>query len=165
LRWATKPPRTPAAEPSRQGYQVGADTVAGLLSQKGFRLQPNTKRLEGGQHADRNVQFRSLGKPARDHLDAGQPVISVDAKKELVGDFRDLGRSRRPTGGPVLVRVHDFADPQPGRAIPHGICAWRSTPVGSTAAPTVTESRSRRSRSADGGTARAGPPVRGLPGC
>jgi hypothetical protein len=97
--------RTPAAESPRQRYRVVADTVAGLLSQKGFRLHPNTKRLEGGQHADRNIQFRSLGEPARDHRNAGLPVISVDAKKELVGDFRDLGRSRRHTGAGAGARA------------------------------------------------------------
>ena len=41
--------------------------------------------------------------------------------KELVGDFKNPGRCRRPTGDPVPVRVHDFADPQLGKAIPYGI--------------------------------------------
>ncbi|MFH9742648.1 ISAzo13 family transposase [Streptomyces roseolus] len=122
LRWTTKSTRTLAAELTRQGHRVGADTVAGLLRQEGFRLQANAKTLEGSQHADRNAQFRYLNEQARDHRDAGQPVISVDTKKkELVGDFHNHGRSWRPTGDPVPVRVHDFADPQLGKAIPYGI--------------------------------------------
>ncbi|MET8031212.1 ISAzo13 family transposase [Streptomyces avermitilis] len=122
LRWTTKSTRTLAAELTRQGHRVGADTVAGLLRQEGFRLQANAKTLEGSQHADRDAQFRYLNEQARDHRDAGQPVISVDTKKkELVGDFHNHGRSWRPTGDPVPVRVHDFADPQLGKAIPYGI--------------------------------------------
>jgi hypothetical protein len=122
LRWTTKSTRTLAAELTRQGHRVGADTVAGLLRQEGFRLQANAKTLEGSQHVDRDAQFRYLNEQARDHRDAGQPVISVDTKKkELVGDFRNPGRSWRPTGDPVPVRVHDFTDPQLGKAIPYGI--------------------------------------------
>ncbi|GAA2967015.1 ISAzo13 family transposase [Streptomyces enissocaesilis] len=122
LRWTTKSTRTLAAAPTRQGHRIGADTVAGLLRQEGFRLQDNAKTLEGSQHADRDAQFRYLNEQARDHRDAGQPVISVDTKKkELVGDFHNSGRFWRPTGDPVPVRVHDFADPQLGKAIPYGI--------------------------------------------
>ncbi|MEU6274176.1 ISAzo13 family transposase [Streptomyces populi] len=122
LRWTIKSTRTLAAELTRQGHRVGADTVAGLLRQEGFRLQANAKTLEVSQHADRDAQFRYLNEQARGHRDAGQPVISVDTKKkELVGNFRNAGRSWRPAGDPVPVRVHDFADPQLGKAIPYGI--------------------------------------------
>lgn len=122
LRWTTRSTRMPAAELTRRGHRVGADTVAGLLRQEGFRLQANAKTLEGSQHADRDAQFRYLKERARDHRDAGQPVISVDTKKkELVGDFKNSGRQWRPAGEPVPVRVHDFADPQLGKAIPYGI--------------------------------------------
>lgn len=118
LRWTTKSTRSLAAELTRQGHQVGADTVAALLRQEGFRLQANAKRLEGSQHADRDAQFRYLNDQARYHRDAGQPVISVDTKKkELVGDFRNPGRSWRPAGDPVPVRVHDVADPMLGTAL------------------------------------------------
>ena len=51
-----------------------------------------------------------------------QPVISVDTKKkELVGDFKNGGREMGPKGQPEQVRVHDFVDPELGRATPHGI--------------------------------------------
>lgn len=68
---------------------------------------------------DRDAQFRYLNEQARDHRDTGQPVISVGAKKkELVGAFKNPGRSWRPAEEPVLVHVHDFADPQLGKANP-----------------------------------------------
>ena len=55
-------------------------------------------------------------------LEARQPVISVDTKKkELVGDFKNGGRELRPKRSAVPVRVHDFKDPELGKAIPYGI--------------------------------------------
>ncbi len=52
----------------------------------------------------------------------GQPVVSVDTKKkEPVGLFRNGGRDWHPRGRPVAVNVHDFPDPEPGKAIPYGV--------------------------------------------
>jgi hypothetical protein len=49
-------------------------------------------------------------------------VISVDAKKrELIGDFKAVGREFEPSGRPVEVRGHDFKDKQLGHAIPYGV--------------------------------------------
>jgi hypothetical protein len=49
-------------------------------------------------------------------------VISVDTKKkELVGDFKNAGRELRPKGQPQPVRVHDFAIPELGKAVPYCI--------------------------------------------
>ncbi|MBB4795113.1 transposase [Streptomyces nodosus] len=122
LRWTVKSTRTLAEELARAGHKVSADTVADLLQEEGFSLQANAKTLEGGRHADRDAQFRYLNEQARVHRDAGQPVISVDAKKkELVGEFKNSGRQWRPAGDPAPVNVHDFADPKLGKAIPYGV--------------------------------------------
>ncbi|MFE9363955.1 ISAzo13 family transposase [Streptomyces sp. NPDC006978] len=122
LRWTVKSTRTLAAELARAGHRISADTVGDLLREKGFSLQANAKTLEGSQHPDRDAQFRYLNEQARNHRDAGQPVISVDTKKkELVGDFKNSGRQWRPAGEPVPVSVHDIADPQLGKAVPYGI--------------------------------------------
>ncbi|WP_251485716.1 ISAzo13 family transposase, partial [Actinacidiphila cocklensis] len=122
LRWTVKSTRALARELTLAGHKVSADTVADLLREEGFSLQAAAKTLEGAQHADRDAQFRYLNERAREHRDAGQPVISVDAKKkELVGDFKNSGRQWRPAGDPVQVGVHDFADPQLGKAVPYGI--------------------------------------------
>ncbi|WP_110085092.1 ISAzo13 family transposase, partial [Streptomyces sp. NRRL WC-3549] len=91
LRWTVKSTRALAGELSRAGHKVSADTVADLLREEGFSLQANAKTLEGGQHADRDAQFRYLNEQAREHREAGEPVISVDTKKkELVGEFKNL---------------------------------------------------------------------------
>ncbi|WP_406326842.1 ISAzo13 family transposase [Streptomyces sp. NBC_00203] len=122
LRWTVKSTRTLAQELTRAGHRVSADTVAGLLREEGFSLQANAKTIEGSQHPDRDAQFRYLNEQARGHRDTGQPVISVDTKKkELVGEFKNNGRQWRPTGEPAPVNVHDFADPQLGKAVPYGI--------------------------------------------
>ncbi|MBB5123282.1 transposase [Streptomyces eurocidicus] len=90
LRWTVKSTRTLAAELTRQGHRVSADTVGDLLREEGFSLQANAKTIEGQQHPDRDAQFRYLNERARDHRDAGDPVISVDTKKkELVGDYKN----------------------------------------------------------------------------
>ena len=75
--------------------------MARLLTEEGFSLQGNAKTAEGARHPDRDAQFRYISAQARDHLDAGQPVISVDAKKkENVGSFKNAGREWRPGGTP-----------------------------------------------------------------
>jgi hypothetical protein len=122
LRWTVKSTRALARELTRAGHRVSADTVAGLLREEGFSLQANAKTIEGSQHPDRDAQFRYLNEQAREHRDTGQPVISVDTKKkELVGEFKNSGRQWRPAADPVRVNVHDFADPQLGKAVPYGI--------------------------------------------
>ncbi|WP_392839629.1 ISAzo13 family transposase [Streptomyces sp. LN500] len=122
LRWTVKSTRTLARELAGTGHKVSADTVADLLREEGFSLQANAKTIEGSQHPDRDAQFRYLNEQARDHRDAGQPVISVDTKKkELVGEFKNNGRQWRPAVDPAPVNVHDFADPQLGKAVPYGI--------------------------------------------
>ncbi len=40
---------------------------------------------------------------------------------ELVGDFKNGGREYQPAGQPERVDVHDFPDPDLGKAIPYGI--------------------------------------------
>ncbi len=121
LRWTTKSTRQLAAELTRQGHRVSAGTVAGLLREEGFSLQANAKTIEGAQHPDRDAQFRYLNERARDHRDAGDPVISVDSKKkELIGDYRNAGHEWQPAGQPVRVKTHDFPG-QAAKAIPYGI--------------------------------------------
>jgi hypothetical protein len=97
--------------------------VGDLLRGEGFSLQANAKTIEGTQHPDRDAQFRYINGQARDHRDAGEPVISVDTKeKELVGQYKNGDREWMPKGEPVKVKTHDFLDRQgPGRAIPYGI--------------------------------------------
>src|SRR5216683_2889451 len=98
------------------------DPVARLLRQEGYSLQGNAKVAEGAQHAGRDAQFRYISARAGEFLGAGDPVVSVDAKKkEKVGEFANGGAEWRPRGQPERVNVHDFPSDAAGKAIPYGI--------------------------------------------
>jgi hypothetical protein len=122
LRWTCKSVRKLAAELGRLGHQVSHQWVATALHHRGYSLQGNRKTREGGDHPERDAQFAHLNATAQAYLAAGDPVISVDAKKkELVGDFKNGGRTWRPQGQPQEVRVYDFVIPALGRATPYGV--------------------------------------------
>jgi len=122
LRWTSKSTRRLAAELTAAGHRVSDRTVAKLLTGMGFSLQANRKTIEGTQHPDRDAQFRYLAGQVSAFAAAGQPVVSVDTKKkELVGAFKNPGREYARIGHPVPVNVHDFLDPELGKAIPYGV--------------------------------------------
>jgi transposase len=122
LRWTTKSLRHLAVALTAQGHRISAVTVAELLHEEGFSLQGNAKVAEGKQHPDRDAQFRYINEQVKAFQAAGQPVISVDAKKkEIIGEFKNAGREWRPVGEPVRVDVHDFPDKLLGKAIPYGV--------------------------------------------
>lgn len=123
LRWTTKSLRHLAAELSRQGHRITAPTVGRLLKEHGFSLQGTAKTLEGDQHPDRDAQFRYINEQVKEHQAAGEPVISVDAKKkEQLGQLPMAGQEWRPAGHPVEVEDHSFfAGPRVETVIPYGI--------------------------------------------
>jgi len=122
LRWTCKSVRHLAKELIRQGHQVSHQLVSELLHDLGYSLQANRKTREGGEHPDRDRQFEHLNAQAQAFLAAGEPAVSVDAKKkELIGDFKNPGREWRPQGHPEEVRVYDFPIAGLGRATPYGI--------------------------------------------
>jgi hypothetical protein len=124
LRWTTKSLRHLAEELTRQGHPVSAPTVGRLLRSMDFSLQANAKTLEGAQHSDRDAQFRYINDQVKTHQAAGEPVISVDAKKrEQLGRLPMAGREWRPQGQPVEVEAHSFffSGPEVEQAIPYGI--------------------------------------------
>ena len=122
LRWTCKSIRKLAEELRRMGHATSHRMVAELLHELGYSLQANRKTIEGKGHPDRNAQFEHINRKVRAALKAGEPVISVDAKKkELVGDFKNAGREWQPEGDPEPVRVYDFIIPGLGRVTPYGI--------------------------------------------
>jgi Rhodopirellula transposase DDE domain len=131
LRWTCKSTRQLATELSERGHQVSHQTVAELLRVLGYSLQGTRKITEGTDHPDRDAQFSYLNAQVQAVQERSQPVISVDCKKkELVGDFANQGREWQPQGHPEEVRIHDFVDPELGKAIPYGVydiagnCGW-----------------------------------------
>ena len=122
LRWTAKSVRRLAAELQRQGHRSSHRMVAEMLHELGYSLQANAKTIAGARHPDRNAQFEYINEKVGQFLAQREPVISVDTKKkELVGEFKNVGRELRPQGQPENVRVHDFVIPELGRAIPYGV--------------------------------------------
>lgn len=122
LRWTSKSGAKLAQALREMGHDVVDRTVLRLLKAKGYSLQANKKTREGAQHPDRDAQFEHINETVTEALAAGQPVISVDAKKrELIGDFKAVGREFEPKRRPVEVSGHDFKDKQLGHAIPYGV--------------------------------------------
>jgi len=122
LRWICKSTRTLAAQLTRRKHPVSHMKVAQLLREQGYSLQGNRKTEEGGDHPDRDAQFRHINTQVKRALAKGTPVISVDTKKkELVGNYENGGRQWLPAKQPVKVNGHDFPQPDIPRAYPYGV--------------------------------------------
>lgn len=109
-----------------------------MLKQAGYSLQGNAKTVEGKQHPDRDAQFRYINAQVSAFQGAGDPVISVDAKKrELVGNFANGGAEWMPAGRPERVNVHDFVDkdPLPEDSAGKHSYIWRSSQGNRTFVP------------------------------
>jgi hypothetical protein len=129
LRWTNKSAEAIADELTGQGHPVSDKTVARCLRKMGYSMQLNQKTREGPQHRNRDRQFRYINRQVASFRKSGDPVLSVDAKKkELVGPFKNGGRTWRSKGKPERVNVHDFPSQAEGKAIPCG--AVRSEKTG-----------------------------------
>jgi hypothetical protein len=122
LRWTSKSGAKLAAALREMGHEIVDRTVLLRLKGLGYRLQANQKTREGADHPDRDAQFAHINETVKAAIKARQPAISVDTKKkELIGDYKAVGRELQPTGVPVQVQGHDFPDPKVPRAFPYGI--------------------------------------------
>ena len=122
LLYTIKSTRALEKELKHQGHNVSYPTIAALLHENGYSLQANSKTRGGKSHPDRNAQFEFINNDVKTQLQAKEPVISIDTKKkELVGDFKNNGRTWRPKGMPEEVCDHDFKIPELGKVVPYGI--------------------------------------------
>jgi hypothetical protein len=120
--WTTLSLRDLERELGRLGFACRKDAVARMLREDGYSLQGMSRTIEGRQHPDRDAQFRHVNAMIAEFAAAGDPVVSVDAKKkEQLGPFHRPGRSWRPAGDPVRVRDHDFPDEELGKVVPYGV--------------------------------------------
>ena len=119
-KWIRKTLRKLVEELRGKKFKVGRETVRRLLKKLGYALRHNRKERSKRQDADRDQQMRYLARKRRAFLKAKKPAISVDAKKkELIGNFKNPGRTWRREARSVLAT--DFPSDADGKAIPYGI--------------------------------------------
>lgn len=122
LRWTCKSVRNISDALKKEKLTVSHQTVASILHELEYSLQGNKKTKEGADHPDRNKQFLYINKMAKTFLSQKNPAISVDAKKkELVGNYKNVGRELSKKGKPIEVNGHDFPDKNVPKAVPYGV--------------------------------------------
>lgn len=120
MKWTHRSLRKLCKALRRRGVRLSPTTLARLLRRLHFSLRTCRKQKAGIRNRDRNRQFRYLLRLRNWYLTRNWPVISVDGKKkELVGNFKNPGRSWRRR--PHRVLDHDFPSWAKGRANPVGI--------------------------------------------
>ena len=106
-----------------QGFEISCQCVGNLLKKLGYGLQANKKTLTTTpSHPDRDEQFEYINNETQKAHEAGNPVISIDAKKkEKIGNFKNDGETYRPHKTPTEVLDHDFPIKELGKATPYGV--------------------------------------------
>ena len=120
VRWTHRTTEKIAQQLATVHIQVCPRTVARILSDLGYRLRVNHKRVSTGSGPDRDQQFTYIASQREKFARRGLPIISIDTKKrELVGNFKNQGRAWGQS--PQAVNDHDFRSQADGIAIPYGI--------------------------------------------
>jgi Rhodopirellula transposase DDE domain len=120
-KWVRSSLRHLSARLHAGGHPASPPTVGRLLGKLDYALHVNAKKREArATHPQRNEQFEYIAAQRAAFTRAGWPVVSVDTKKkELIGNFRNAGRSWSREAD--AVNVHDFPQDALGRAVPYGI--------------------------------------------
>lgn len=120
-KWVRSSLRSLSARLTEAGHPISPPTVGRLLQTLDYALHVNAKKIEASAaHPDRALQFDYIAQQRQAFAAAGLPMVSVDTKKkELIGNFKNAGRTWRQEG--EAVNVHDFRGQGLGRAVPYGI--------------------------------------------
>jgi hypothetical protein len=122
ITWCSLSLRDIGRQMAGMGFWCGKDALARMMREDGYSLQGMSRTIEGKQHPDRDARFRRIGAMIAEFRAAGEPAVSVDAKKkEQLGPYHRPGRSWRAAGEPVRVRDHDFPDEGLGKITPYGV--------------------------------------------
>ena len=115
-------PASSGAGAGGQGFRVSHKLVGRLLAQLGYSLQANRKTREGGQPSRSRRAVRAHQRAGQRRSGGGQPVDLGRYEEEGTGRRLQERRARvAAQGRPEPVRVHDFVDPELGKAIPYGV--------------------------------------------
>jgi len=119
-RWIRRSLASLRAALAERGFDLGRETIRGLLKKQKIRPKANRKRLTPKDHPDRDKQFQYIQQQRQYFQALGWPIISVDTKnKELIGAFKNAGQSWSLEATDVY--MHDFPSDALGRAVPYGI--------------------------------------------
>jgi hypothetical protein len=121
IRWTDLTRREISQRLAERGTPAGKRVVKQLMKRNNYvKRQAQKSQTMGRRHPQRNAQFENIAKLKKEYLDAGDPVLSVDAKKkELLGNFYRDGKLY--TQEVLAVFDHDFPSVASGVVIPHGI--------------------------------------------
>jgi hypothetical protein len=108
-KWVRMSSRKISKKLAQMGYDVNYHTVCRLLKDMGYSMKVNVKKRASTAHSPkRDAQFRYISSQKAAFLAAGDPIISIDAKKkELIGNFKADGRSWCKEA----IEVSDYAFP------------------------------------------------------
>lgn len=123
LLWTNKSLRNLSSSLKEKGFSANKDTVGQMLKKLGYGLQADKKTLTvKPAHPDRDEQFEHINSETKKAVAAGNPVLSIDAKKkEKIGNFKNNGRTYQPHKSPIEVLDHDFPIKELGKATPFGV--------------------------------------------
>ena len=142
--WTTLSLRDLERQLGAAGFRCGKDAVARMLHEAGYSLQGMSRVLEGRQHPDRDAQFRHVNAVIAQFRAAGDPVVSVDAKRRSSSGLTG-GRAGR--GGRAGTRCGSATTTSPtrrrGRSPRTGSTTSPRTGVSCRSGPAVTLPRSR----------------------
>jgi hypothetical protein len=119
-RWIRSSLRRLSEQLKAQGHQASTPVVRRLLKDMGFSLKANQRKQGRPGCPERDAQFQYIASQRQRFTAAGLPIISVDTKKkELIGEFRNPGKTGRREAEEV--HEHDFPGAAECRAVPFGI--------------------------------------------
>jgi transposase len=124
LSWTTESLRSiQKALAEKHEIKASHMTIGSILEELGYSKQANQKMLQVGKpNPDRNAQFEFINQKAKEYINAGEPVISVDTKKkENIGNFKNPGQEYRRSKNPREVLDHDFPIKELGKIAPYGV--------------------------------------------
>jgi hypothetical protein len=117
IRWTDLTRREISEYLTQRGTPAGKGVIKQLLKRHGYvKRQAQKSQTMGRRHPQRNAQFENIAKLKKEYLDAGDPVLSIDAKKkELLGNFYRDGKLY--TRQVLTVFDHDFPSAASGNTV------------------------------------------------
>jgi hypothetical protein len=103
--------------------KVSQVRVGKIREDNGYRKQVNQKMLRVGEpNPDRNEPFEYINRSTHEYIDQGEPVISVDTKKqETMGNCKSKGQEYRLKKDLRKVLGHDVPLEELGKRVSYGV--------------------------------------------